>query len=40
MTMTGEVRTGFLVGRPEGKRQLRRPSCRREDIKTDLQLLG
>jgi hypothetical protein len=30
-----------LVGKPEGKRQLRRPMCRQEDnIKMDIQELG
>ena len=31
----------MLVGKPEGKRQLGRPRCRREDnIKMDLQEVG
>jgi hypothetical protein len=34
----GEVRTGFLVGKPEGERQLGRPRGRSEDnIGIDLQ---
>ena len=33
--------TGFLVGKPEGKRPLGRPKRRREDnIKMDLQEVG
>jgi hypothetical protein len=28
------------VGRPEGRRPLGRPRCRREDIKIDLQVVG
>jgi hypothetical protein len=39
--MGGEVLTGFLVGRPEGKRPLGRPRCRWEDnIKMDLREMG
>jgi hypothetical protein len=31
---------GILVGKPEGKRPLRRPRCRREDnIKIDLRVV-
>jgi len=38
---TGEVLTEFLVGRPEGRSQLRRPRHRWEDnIKNDLQEVG
>jgi hypothetical protein len=37
----GEVHTGFLVGRPEGRRPLGRPRRRWEDnIKMDLQEVG
>jgi hypothetical protein len=37
----GGVFTGFLVGRPEGKRPLRRPKRRWEDnIKMDLREIG
>jgi hypothetical protein len=37
----GEVFTGFLVGRPEHKRPLRRPRRRCEDnIKMDLREIG
>ena len=36
-----EVYTGFVVGKPEGKRPLRRPRHRWEDnIKVDLQEMG
>jgi hypothetical protein len=36
-----EVFTGFLVGKPEGKRPLRRPRRRCEDnIKMDLREIG
>jgi hypothetical protein len=35
------VHTGFLVGRPEGRQPLRRPTCRWDDtIKMDLQEVG
>jgi hypothetical protein len=40
---TGEGRNGhrFLVGKPEGKGRLGRPSCRWEDwIKMDLRQIG
>jgi hypothetical protein len=37
----GRVVYRVLIGKPEGKRPLVRPSCRREDnIKVDLQELG
>ena len=37
----GEAYTGFLVGKPEGKRPLGRPRSRWEDnIKMDLQEVG
>ena len=36
-----KMHTGFLVGKPEGKRPLGRPRCRWEDnIKMDLQEVG
>jgi hypothetical protein len=36
-----EAYTGFLVGKTEGKRSLKRPRCKSEDnIKTDLQEVG
>jgi hypothetical protein len=35
---TGEIHTGFLVGRPEGKRPLGKPRCTWENnIKMDIQ---
>jgi hypothetical protein len=38
---TGEVHTGFSVGRPDGKRTLGRPRHRWEDnITLDLQEVG
>ena len=38
---TGEAYTGFLVGKPEGKRPRGRPRHRWEDnIKMDLQEVG
>ena len=38
---TGAVHTGFMVGRPEGKRRHGRPRRSWEDsIKTDLQEVG
>jgi hypothetical protein len=37
----GEACTGFLVGKPDGKRQLGRPRCRwEENIKVNLQEVG
>jgi len=37
----GKAYSGILVGKPEGKRPLGRPSCRWEDnIKMDLQEVG
>jgi len=36
----GEVYTGVLVGRPEGRRLLGRPWHRWENIKMDLQKVG
>jgi hypothetical protein len=38
----GEVRGAYniLVRRPEGKRPLRRPRCRWEDINMDLREIG
>ena len=39
--MWGEVYTGFLVGRHDGKRPLGRPTHKSEhNIKTDLQEMG
>jgi hypothetical protein len=37
----GEVYTGFLVGKSEGKRPLQKPRHRQKDnIKMDLQVVG
>jgi hypothetical protein len=39
--LRGQAYTGFWWGKPEGKRQLRRPRRRWEDnIKLDLQEMG
>ena len=41
MWVSGEVYTGFLVGKPEVKRPFGRPRCRWEDnTKSDLQEVG
>jgi len=41
VTYEGQVHTGYLVGRPDGKSPLGRPSCMWDDtIKMDHQEVG
>jgi hypothetical protein len=42
MTHTGEKKNAYrvLLGKPEGRRLLRRPRCRWNVIKVDLQIIG